>query len=56
MELGSLGTQSLWTTFHCSEIDVDLLSPLYLGVVRERGQSVSLRKKYMVKFCSQKMN
>lgn len=57
MELESPGTQSLWITFNCSEIKVDLLSPPYLGTVQGRGeQSVSLRKKYRLKFCSQKTN
>lgn len=32
MELESLGTQSLWTTFNCSEREVDVLSPPYLGM------------------------
>lgn len=52
MGLESLGAESLWTTFNCSEREVDLLSPPYLGM----GQSVSLRKKYRFKFCSQKTN
>lgn len=45
VELESLGTQSLWTTVNDSGIESPIAGP-------DGEQSVALRKKYGLRFCS----